>query len=98
MGEFGIPNSRYFRKNNSEGTRTHQVHIFEVGSDQVLRPLAFRDCVIAHPTDAQRYSKLKRRLAKENPTNIEAYINGKDGFIKAMDRAAAQWRSQNSTH
>jgi GrpB-like predicted nucleotidyltransferase (UPF0157 family) len=54
--------------------------------------LAFRDYLIAHPEDAQRYSELKRRLAREYPTNIDGYMDGKDGFIKEMDQKAAQWR------
>jgi GrpB-like predicted nucleotidyltransferase (UPF0157 family) len=94
MGEFGIPDRRYFRKNNREGTRTHQIHIFETSSVQVERHLAFRDYMMAHPEDAQRYSELKRRLAREYPTNIDRYMDGKDGFIQEMDRKAAEWRRQ----
>src|SRR6478672_1057395 len=37
MGEFGITGRRYFRKDDDEGTRTHQVHAFDAGSPQVLR-------------------------------------------------------------
>jgi GrpB-like predicted nucleotidyltransferase (UPF0157 family) len=92
MGEFGIDGRRYFRKDNREGTRTHQVHTFESGSPQVERHLAFRDYMMAHPEDAQRYSELKRKLAREYPTNIDAYMDGKDGFIQEMDKKAAEWR------
>lgn len=93
MGEFGISGRRYFRKDNQEGVRTHHIHTFKVGSEQVKRHLAFRDYMIAHPEDAQRYSELKRRLAKEYPTNIDGYIDGKDGFIKEIDEKASQWRT-----
>ncbi len=31
LGEFGIPERRYFRRNNALGDRTHQVHAFEQG-------------------------------------------------------------------
>uniref|UniRef100_B8HZE8 GrpB family protein n=1 Tax=Cyanothece sp. (strain PCC 7425 / ATCC 29141) TaxID=395961 RepID=B8HZE8_CYAP4 len=79
MGEFGIEGRRYFRKLNFEGIRTHHVHIFTVGSKQVQRHLAFRDYMIAHPDEAQRYSDLKRRLAKENPTNIVVGQRNKKG-------------------
>jgi GrpB-like predicted nucleotidyltransferase (UPF0157 family) len=92
MGEFGIPGRRYFRKNDQEGIRTHHVHTFQVGSEQVERHLAFRDYMIAHPEDAQRYSELKRKLARKYPTNIDGYMDGKDEFIKEMDKKAAQWR------
>ena len=91
MGEFGIPGRRYFRKDNHEGIRTHQIHAFEAGSAEVVRHLAFRDYLIAHPEDAQKYSELKRRLAEENSQNMDGYIDGKDGFIKETDQKAAQW-------
>ena len=91
MGEFGIPGRRYFRKDNPAGIRTHQVHTFESGSAQIKRHLAFRDFMIAHPEEAQKYSELKRKLAAEYPQNMDGYINGKDDFIKEIDRRAEQW-------
>ena len=93
MGEYGIPGRRYFRKDNQQGIRTHHIHAFEAGSAEVERHLAFRDYMIAHPVEAQRYSELKRKLAEEHPQNIDGYMDGKDGFIKEMDRRAAQWRT-----
>ena len=93
MGEYGIPGRRYFRKDNQEGIRTHNIHAFEAGSAEVERHLAFRDYMIAHPEAAQRYSELKRRLAEEHPQSMDGYIDGKDGFIKEMDRRAARWRT-----
>lgn len=94
MGEYGIPGRRYFRKDNRAGTRTHHIHAFEASSAEVERHLAFRDYMIAHPADAQRYSELKRKLAEEHPQNLDGYMDGKDGFIKEMDRRAAQWRTE----
>ncbi|NES19869.1 MAG: GrpB family protein [Symploca sp. SIO3E6] len=91
MGEYGIPERRFFRKDNQAGVRTHHIHIFEVGSAQVKRHLAFRDYMIAHTEAAQRYSELKRELAREHPQNIDGYIDGKDSFIKEIDLKAAQW-------
>ena len=93
MGEYGIPGRRYFRKDNREGVRTHHVHAFEAGSAEVVRHLAFRDYMIAHPVDAQRYSELKRKLAEEHPQSIDGYMDGKDGFVKEIDRRAARWRT-----
>lgn len=93
MGEYGIPGRRYFRKDDRHGTRTHQVHAFQAGSAEVQRHLAFRDYMIAHPEDARAYGELKRKLAEEYPWHMDGYIDGKDGFIKEMDRRAARWRS-----
>jgi GrpB-like predicted nucleotidyltransferase (UPF0157 family) len=96
MGEYGIPGRRYFRKDNQEGIRTHNIHAFEAGSAEVERHLAFRDYMIAHPEAAQRYSELKRRLAEEHPQSMDGYMDGKDSFIKEFDRRAAQWRTSRS--
>lgn len=93
MGEYGIPGRRYFRKDNREGIRTHHVHAFEAGSAEAGRHLAFRDYMIAHHVDAQRYSELKRKLAEEHPQSIDGYMDGKDSFIKEMDLRAARWRT-----
>lgn len=89
LGEFGIPTRRYFRRDNAEGDRTHQVHAFEDGSPQIARHLAFRDYLIAHPDIAQQYSDLKRELTAQHPNDIEAYMDGKDAFIKNIDLQAA---------
>jgi GrpB-like predicted nucleotidyltransferase (UPF0157 family) len=96
MGEYGIPGRRYFRKDNEEGIRTHHIHAFENGSAEVERHLAFRDYMIAHPLEAQRYSELKRKLAEEHPRSIDGYMDGKDGFIKEVDRRAARWRTSHA--
>jgi len=92
MGEFGIPGRRYFRKDNRKGIRTHHIHTFESGSPELERHLAFRDYMIAHPEDAQKYSELKRKLAEEYPQNPDEYMDGKDSFIKEIDQKAAGWR------
>lgn len=96
MGEFGIVGRRYFRKNSRSGVRTHQVHAFEQGSADVERHLAFRDYMNAHPEAAQAYSSLKQRLAHEFPNDIEAYMDGKDAFIKQHERLALSWQSSGS--
>jgi GrpB-like predicted nucleotidyltransferase (UPF0157 family) len=94
LGEFGIPGRRYFRKNNPAGDRTHQIHAFQRGSQQIERHLAFRDFLRAHPAEADQYAALKRRLAEEHPDDIEAYMDGKDGFIRDIDAKAAAWREE----
>jgi GrpB-like predicted nucleotidyltransferase (UPF0157 family) len=96
LGEYGIPGRRYFRKDSLEGIRTHQIHTFEAGSAEAKRHLAFRDYLTAHPAEAQKYSELKRKLAKRHAHDIDKYMDGKDGFIKETDRRAALWRASRS--
>ena len=88
-GEGGIPGRRFFRRDNALGDRTHQIHAFEAGSPQIVRHLAFRDYMIAHPDKAREYSDLKRKLAAQHPNDMEAYMDGKDDFIQEIDRQAA---------
>jgi GrpB-like predicted nucleotidyltransferase (UPF0157 family) len=92
MGELGISGRRYYRKNNSGGHRTHQLHSFPVGSPQIERHLAFRDFLMVHSDWAEKYDALKRQLAEVHSTDIEAYMDGKDELIKEMDIRAAAWR------
>ena len=91
-GEFGIPGRRYFRKDSAEGIRTHQVHAFQAGDAGIERHLAFRDYLMAHPAIAKSYTVLKQQLADAHPDDIEAYMDGKDAFIKEHEARAMAWR------
>ena len=91
MGEFGIEGRRYFRKDDADGVRTHQIHVFQRGSDHLRRHIAFRDYLIAHPDEAKTYSNLKRELVQKYNGDGESYIEGKDDFIKKIDQLAAAW-------
>jgi GrpB-like predicted nucleotidyltransferase (UPF0157 family) len=91
MGEFGIPGRRYFRRDDASGVRSHQIHAFGHGSPHVERHLAFRDFMRAHAEPARQYSDLKRRLADVFPDDINGYMDGKDAFIKEVERQALAW-------
>jgi GrpB-like predicted nucleotidyltransferase (UPF0157 family) len=91
MGEFGIAGRRYYRKNDSAGRRTHQVHGFVAGSPHITRHLAFRDYLRDHPGTALEYGVLKLRLWSIFQGDLEAYINGKEAFVQEVERRALQW-------
>lgn len=91
MGEFGIPGRRYFRKDSGAGVRTHQVHAFAAGSPHLARHLAFRDYLRQHPGTAREYGALKLRLAESCRGDVENYIEGKDVFVKDVERRALEW-------
>ncbi len=93
MGAYGIEGRRYFRKVNDMGVRTHHVHAFETGSPHIGRHLAFRDYLIAHPKKAEEYSVLKTNMTAGGTTSWDAYIDGKDPFIKATEIEALTWFS-----
>ena len=92
MGEYGIAGRRYFRKEDKTGNRTHHAHVFATGSPELDRHVAFRDFMVQYPDWAQKYSDLKRKLAVSHSDDIEKYMDGKDAFIKEIDRMAKLWR------
>lgn len=89
-GEYGIPGRRYFRKGTE--IRTHHVHIFEESNRlDIERHLAVRDYLRSHPDMALEYGELKTKLALNYPNDIELYCDGKDSFVKEMERKALLW-------
>lgn len=91
LGEFGIPGRRYLRKGGDE--RTHQIHIFEEShTSETERHLAVRDYLRTHPEIARQYGELKKVLAEKFPYDIDGYCDGKDAFVKKMEREALEWR------
>jgi GrpB-like predicted nucleotidyltransferase (UPF0157 family) len=90
-GEYGIPGRRFFIKDTA-GERSQHLHIFQQGSLEITRHLALRDYLIAHPDELDAYCRLKTGLARQHENDIEAYMDGKDSFIKEIDRKAAAWK------
>lgn len=91
MGEFGIDGRRYFRRDDAAGVRSEQVHTFATGSPHIRRHLAFRDFLRLHADIALEYSKLKQRLAAAHPFDLDAYMDGKDAFIRQTEAEALEW-------
>jgi len=96
LGEYGIPRRRFFLRDDASGVRTHHVHAFAAGDPEVHRHVAFRDYMIAHPDVASAYGRLKRELARRHPDDLEAYIAGKDPFIKEWEAKALEWAAAGS--
>lgn len=96
MGEFGISGRRYLRKGGDE--RTHQIHIFSVKSEyDIERHLAVRDYLRSHPAVCEQYSGLKKELANKYPYDIEGYCDGKEEFVKQLEREALGWKGRQSS-
>lgn len=89
-GEFGITGRRYFRK--GDDLRTHQIHAFQYNNiEEIERHLAFRDYLREHPEVCRQYGELKNQLAKQYPNDIDGYCNGKDDFVKSVEKDAIKW-------
>lgn len=87
LGEFGIAGRRYLRKGGDE--RTHQLHIFAAEDRQnIQRHIAVRDYLRRHEKAREEYAALKKRLAKLYPYDIEGYCDGKDAFVKRIEKQA----------
>lgn len=92
LGEFGIPERIYFRKDtntplpgqatNGVG-RTHQIHMYARTHAQFINHLALRDYLRANADARQEYEDLKRRLAAELD-DIEQYADAKSNFVRDM--------------
>ncbi|MDY0406431.1 GrpB family protein [Virgibacillus sp. 179-BFC.A HS] len=90
MGAYGIAGRRFFRKGMPQ--RTHHVHVFQQDNQKDIdRHLAVRDYLRTHPDAARKYGELKSYLAKRFPFDMDAYIEGKDSFVKELERKALAW-------
>ena len=70
-GEYGIPGRRFFTRDLGP-ERLCNVHAFETGSPEV--------------EPARAYGDLKKHLAGRFPEDMEAYMDGKDAFVKRVER------------
>lgn len=87
-GENGLFGRRYFQK-GGDG-RTHHVHVYQEGNDEIRRHLAFRDYLRNHPMEAEKYGELKEKLANEHPWDIEKYIAGKEELVLWTEKKAME--------
>lgn len=87
LGEFGIEGRRYLRKGGDE--RTHQIHIFQADDwNNIGRHLAFRDYMRTHEKEREEYAKIKIELAKKFPYDIDGYCDGKENFVREIEKRA----------
>jgi len=67
--------------------QAYHVHLRYFGpQDEII----FRDYLRAHPEDAQRYARLKERLAGEYRYDRDGYTEAKTGFIRQVLAKAKQ--------
>ncbi len=84
-GELGIPRRHYFVKGEP---RTHHIHMNEIGSQDWIDQIEFRDYLTRHPETAQEYVDLKLALAGRFPMDRQSYLEGKAPFIQKVLRMA----------
>ena len=90
-GEYGLPGRRYFTKDDPQGYRTHNVHLYQTGNPEIIRHLAFRAYLRANQSVRIEYEALKRQAFLKFPNDIGAYNNYKNSWIKQIERKAIDW-------
>ena len=86
----GTPGRFYFTR-ETNGVRSHHVHICAKGHAEIPDKLAFRDYLRAHKNVALAYADLKRRLALDHHFDNIGYMRGKDAFVKSVLADARRW-------
>jgi uncharacterized protein YaiI (UPF0178 family)/GrpB-like predicted nucleotidyltransferase (UPF0157 family) len=86
-GDDTPPFYAWFIKRDSEGNRTHHIHMVEPEFEHWDR-LLFRDYLVEHPEVAQEYEALKRELMKNHHADRVAYTKAKTAFIVAVTEKA----------
>lgn len=81
--ELAIPERRYFDKREGNPGRFH-LHAVLKDGEFWRRHLAFRDALRADPALAERYWRVKQRMAARHPNDRGAYTEGKTDFIRGV--------------
>lgn len=93
MGEYGIPGRRFFMKGGDN--RTHHLHVFEkTNQTEIERHLAVCGYLSSHSDVAKEYSELKATLAGKFTYDNDGYCNGKDAFVKNLEKKALNWKKK----
>lgn len=82
-GDLGIKDREAFRYNEIEKAEfmTHHLYVCPQNSKELKRHIAFRDYLRVHREDRDKYSEIKLQAARENPTDIDRYIEAKSPLI-----------------
>lgn len=79
LGDLGIPGREAFRA--PEELPRHHLYVCPPDNLGLRNHLAVRDHLRAHPETAREYGRLKKRLARQYAHDVDAYTEGKSGFL-----------------
>ncbi len=83
-GNYGIHGREVLNRDKPDEFMQYHMYVCPSDSPELRRHLALRDHLRSHPTAVREYSELKRQLAAKHGNDIDAYIDGKTGFIEAI--------------
>ena len=75
-----------------EDSRTHHIHTVIYNSEAWNNYINLRDYLNCHNEEAQAYSKLKEKLARQYPDDRNTYTKLKSGLIAKILAKAYDWR------
>lgn len=84
-----MPDRRFFTKQQGQ-TKTHHIHMVEIGSDFWERHLLFRNYLRQNPEAARDYTALKKELTQREWRDGNEYANAKTEFIRGIESLARQ--------
>ena len=84
------PAYAWFIKRDSQGRRTHHIHMVE-GDSKLWERLYFRDYLRDFPDEAKRYAELKQFLLGKYPRDRFAYTEGKTDYVKVITDKAKRY-------
>ncbi len=61
-------------------------------TEDIERHLAVRDYLRTHKKDRDEYGRLKEKLALAFPNDINGYCDGKNSFMKELEKKAILWK------
>lgn len=75
------------------GLPPHHLYACEAAAHELLKHVSLREYLRVHPTEAQRYSDLKRHLAFERQMSRSAYVQAKaeSPLVEALSASALAW-------
>ena len=72
----------------------HNIHMYQQGNPDVTRHIAFCAYMRANPDEQREYVAVKRAAYTLHPTDVNAYNDAKDAYIKRVEKKAVEWYSK----
>jgi GrpB-like predicted nucleotidyltransferase (UPF0157 family) len=91
-----LPTRRFFWK-GTPAIHTYHLHLTEVDSPVLRRPIQFGDYLREHPEAAGEYGALKKKLAITCEQDIGAYVAGKTALVEWIMKQAEREIAQPDT-
>ncbi|MCB0653170.1 MAG: GrpB family protein [Saprospiraceae bacterium] len=74
--------------------RLCHVHIWQFGTSEWIRHIAFRDYLKENDTLKSQYEALKKQLSEKTWSDGNEYNQGKNSFIKTIEAKAVAWYNE----